>query len=93
MKRNKGMDSWTTKDRSGVIHRIRGPARVHAVSVTLRSGTDFGMIAWRRSFFALARLGLIAVTVTACGAASGYLTPSGSTTTLMAGWERHFLID
>ena len=51
------------------------------------------MIAWSRSFFALARLGLIAVTVTACGTTSGYLTPSGTTTTLMAGWEHHFLID
>lgn len=51
------------------------------------------MIAWPRSFFALARLGLIAVSLTACGIASSYLTPSGSTTTLMAGWEWHFTID
>ncbi|HYS16624.1 MAG TPA: hypothetical protein VET45_06860 [Candidatus Binatia bacterium] len=45
------------------------------------------------SFLALARLGLIAVAVTACGTASSYLGPSGSTTTLMAGWEHHFTID
>jgi len=55
----------------------------------------FDMTARPKSFLALARLILIAVTVTACGTASGYLTPSGSTTTttLMAGWERHFVID
>ena len=46
-----------------------------------------------RSLLRLMRLGLIAATLTACGTASSYLTPSGSTTTLMAGWERHFAID
>lgn len=51
------------------------------------------MTARAASFVALARLGLIVVAVTACGTASSYLTPSGSTTTLMAGWERHFTID
>jgi len=44
-------------------------------------------------FLAVVRLGLIAVTVGACGTASSYQTTSGSTTTLMAGWERHFTID
>ena len=44
-------------------------------------------------FLAVARLALIAVTVGACGTASSYQTTSGSTTTLMAGWERHFTID
>ena len=42
--------------------------------------------------FTVARLVLIAVAATAC-ASSGYLMPSASTTTLMAGWERHFAID
>lgn len=41
----------------------------------------------------LARLGLIAAIVGACGTTSGHLTPSGSTTTLMLGWERYFTID
>jgi hypothetical protein len=40
-----------------------------------------------------ARFGLIALAVTACGTTSGYLVPSGSTTTLMAGWERRFTLD
>jgi hypothetical protein len=38
-------------------------------------------------------LGLVGVTTAACGTASSYLTPSGSATTLMAGWERHFALD
>ena len=46
-----------------------------------------------RSIVAVARLGLIAVAVTACGTASSYLTPSGSTTTLMAGWEYRFKLE
>ena len=29
----------------------------------------------------------------ACGTTSGYVIPSGSTTTLMAGWEHRFTID
>jgi hypothetical protein len=37
-------------------------------------------------------IGLVAVTTAACGVTT-YLTPSGSTTTLMAGWERHFVLD
>jgi len=51
------------------------------------------MTARPRSFFALSQLGLIAFAVTACGTASSYLAPSGSTTTLMPGWESHFTID
>src|SRR5213592_4362300 len=42
--------------------------------------------------FTAARLALVAVAATAC-ASSGYLTPSTSATTLMAGWERHFAVD
>ena len=38
-------------------------------------------------------LGLIALTAAACTATSGGLTPSASTTTLMAGWERKFKLD
>jgi hypothetical protein len=41
----------------------------------------------------LARLGLIAAIVGACGTTSSHLTPSGSTTTLTPGWERYFTID
>ncbi|MGH7344327.1 MAG: hypothetical protein ACREK4_05400 [Candidatus Rokuibacteriota bacterium] len=41
----------------------------------------------------MASIGLIAVALTACGTTSGYLTPSGSTTTLVAGWEHHFSLD
>lgn len=44
------------------------------------------------SVVTLARLGLIVV-LTACGTASGYLSPSGSTVTLMAGWEHRFTLD
>jgi hypothetical protein len=36
---------------------------------------------------------LIASIVTACGSTSSYLTPSESTTTLMAGWEQHFTLE
>jgi hypothetical protein len=46
-----------------------------------------------RSILAVAQLGLIAVAPTACGTTSSYLTPSGSTTTLMAGWEYRFKIE
>jgi len=41
----------------------------------------------------VARLGLIAVVMTACGTVSSHLTPSTSTTTLMVGWERHFALE
>ncbi len=44
------------------------------------------------SVVTLVGLGLIAITVTACGTA-GYSSPSGSITTLMAGWERRFSLD
>lgn len=36
---------------------------------------------------------LIMVLTAACGPTSRALTPSGSVTTLMAGWERHFTLD
>ena len=42
---------------------------------------------------AAARLGLIAVAVSACGTGSSHLTPSASTTTLMAGLEHRFQLD
>ncbi len=38
------------------------------------------------------RLGLIVLAVAAC-ATGGHVTPSGSNTTLMAGWERHFALE
>jgi len=38
-------------------------------------------------------LALAAVATTACGAASTYLAPSGSTTTLMQGWDHWFKLD
>src|SRR5438034_6534984 len=63
------------------------------VSATLRVREGSGITARLTSFLALARLGLLAATVAACGTASSYLAPSGSTTTLMAGWERRFTID
>src|SRR5256885_7002412 len=48
------------------------------------------MITGFRSILSVARLGLIAVAMTACGTISSSLSPSTSTTTLMAGWEHHF---
>src|SRR5882762_2614849 len=62
-------------------------------SATLPPRRDSGMTLRTVSFLALARLGLIAVAVTACGTASSYLGPSGSTTTLMAGWEHRFKLE
>jgi len=38
------------------------------------------------------RLALIALLATACATGNG-VTPSESTTTLMAGWERHFTLE
>ena len=46
-----------------------------------------------RSISAALGLGLVVTAVTSCGTASSYLTPSGSTTTLMAGWERRFTVE
>jgi len=46
-----------------------------------------------RSILAAARLGLIAVLMTACGTSSSYLAATGSNTTLMAGWEQHFALE
>ena len=42
---------------------------------------------------AAARLGLTAVIIAACGTSSSYLSPTGSTVTLMAGWEQHFTLE
>jgi hypothetical protein len=33
------------------------------------------------------------VATTACGTSRSYLSPTGSNTTLMAGWERHFALE
>jgi hypothetical protein len=41
----------------------------------------------------MARLGMMAVAVTACTTSSSYLFPTGSNTTLMAGWEQHFTLE
>lgn len=46
-----------------------------------------------RAILAVTRLAVIMVAMTACGTASSYLTPSGSTTTLMAGWDRWFKLE
>jgi hypothetical protein len=46
-----------------------------------------------RSILAVARLGVIIVTLTACETASRSLTPSVSTTTLMAGWDHWFSLE
>ena len=51
------------------------------------------MITRPQSLLALAWVGLIASIVTGCGSTSPYLTPSESTTTLMAGWEQHFTLE
>jgi hypothetical protein len=48
---------------------------------------------WLRGFVVVARWGLIAAALAACGSGSSYLTPSGSNTTLMAGWERKFTLE
>ncbi|PYM90764.1 MAG: hypothetical protein DME04_21575 [Candidatus Rokuibacteriota bacterium] len=45
------------------------------------------------SLFTVVRLALVALAVTACASSGGFLGPSASTTTLMAGWERHFAVD
>lgn len=42
---------------------------------------------------ALARLGLLAVAITACATGGDQLTPSASFTTLMPGWESKFSIE
>src|SRR5437899_8454676 len=51
------------------------------------------MTATPRAILAVARLAVITVAMTACGTASSYLTPSTSTTTLMAGWDRWFKLE
>jgi hypothetical protein len=51
------------------------------------------MIAGLKFLLVLVRVGLIAGIVTGCGMGSSYLTPSESTTTLMAGWEQHFTLE
>ncbi len=45
------------------------------------------------SFLSAALLALTAVATTACGTTSTYLAPSGSTTTLMQGWDHWFKLD
>jgi hypothetical protein len=46
-----------------------------------------------RSALGILGLGLLGVTVTACGFTAQYFTPPPSTTTLMLGWERRFSLD
>ena len=46
-----------------------------------------------RSILAAARFGLTAVLMSACGTSSSYLAPTGSFTTLTAGWEQHFTLE
>ena len=47
----------------------------------------------RRSVLALAGAGLLGLGLAACGNESDSLKPSASVTTLMAGWEKHFLLE
>jgi len=47
----------------------------------------------RRSILALAGAGLLGLGLAACGNDSDSLKPSASVTTLMAGWEKHFLLE
>src|SRR5712691_7673771 len=60
-------------------------------SVLLLEDSAMTMVA--RSLLLAARLGLIAVAVTACATGTNYLNPSGSTTTLMAGWQYRFKLE
>jgi len=46
-----------------------------------------------KSMFTVVRVGLIAVVLTACGLSTHYPIPSGPTTTLIPGWERHFMLE
>ena len=47
-----------------------------------------------RSLFAIARMGLLAVVVTACASGgTGGIAPSAEFTTLMPGWESKFSVD
>jgi hypothetical protein len=46
-----------------------------------------------RSILALARLGLIAVAITACATGGDSLAPSAAFTTLMPGWETKFSVE
>src|SRR3989442_15928321 len=45
-----------------------------------------------KAVFAVVRVGLIAVVLTACGISTYYPIPSGPMTTLIPGWERHFTL-
>ena len=45
------------------------------------------------TFVALVRFGLVALAVAACGTTGAYLSPSGTSTTLVAGWEYRFSLD
>jgi hypothetical protein len=46
-----------------------------------------------KSIVALARLGLIALAITACATGGDQFSPSASFTTLMPGWESKFSVD
>lgn len=45
-----------------------------------------------KSIFAVVRVGLIAIVLTACGLTTHYPVPSGGMTTLIPGWERFFTL-
>ncbi len=51
------------------------------------------MLSVGRSMLALARLGLVAVAITACATGGDSLTPSAAFTTLMPGWETKFSVE
>src|SRR5881398_2375489 len=46
-----------------------------------------------KSMFTVVRVGLIAVVLTACWLSTHYPIPSGPMTTLIPGWERHFMLE
>src|SRR2546430_1562645 len=56
----------------------------------LRGGSAMTLVP---RLIAAARLGLTAVIIAACGTSSSYLSSTGSTVTLMAGWEQHFTLE
>src|SRR3989442_6778827 len=56
----------------------------------LRGGSAMTLVP---RLIAAARLGLTAVIIAACGTSSSYLSSTGATVTLMAGWEQHFTLE
>src|SRR5437879_12341468 len=56
----------------------------------LRGGSAMTLVP---ELISAARLGRTAVIIAACGTSSSYLSSTGSTVTLMAGWEQHFTLE